>query len=155
MQSINNMSNQTLSTRKIADLDVSVLCLGTMTFGKPVERDDAIRIVHWALDHGINFIDTADMYEGYDRYLGSPGGVAETFVGEALKDRRQKAIVTTKVGNPIGGREYEGKGLSRPHILHQIDASLANAVTSAGIGLLELQLEVVQQVLGRPEVVVE
>jgi len=129
MQSNNNMSNQTLSTRKIADLDVSVLCLGTMTFGKPVERDDAIRIVHWALDHGINFIDTADMYEGYDRYLGSPGGVAETFVGEALMDRRQKAIVTTKVGNPIGGREYEGKGLSRPHILHQIDASLARLQT--------------------------
>lgn len=108
---------------------VSRICLGTMTFGNPVGRNDAIRIVHWALDHGINFIDTADMYEGYDRYLGSPGGVAETILGEALKDRRDRAVVTTKVGNPVGGSEYRGEGLSRTHIQHQIDASLSRLQT--------------------------
>ena len=45
-------------------LEVSCVCLGTMTFGTPVGREAAAGIVHWALDHGINFIDTADMYEG-------------------------------------------------------------------------------------------
>ena len=70
---------------------VSPICLGTMTFGNPVDRDNAIRLVHAALDNGINFIDTADMYEGYDRHLGSPGGVSEKFLGEALRDRRDQA----------------------------------------------------------------
>ena len=111
------------------DIDVSPICLGTMTFGDPVEHHDAIRIVHWALDHGINFIDTADMYEGYSRRAGSPGGVAETILGEALKDRRERAIITTKVGNAVGNRDYQGQGLSRTHILHQIDASLSRLQT--------------------------
>jgi len=104
---------------------VSPICLGTMTFGNPVDRDNAIRLVHAALDNGINFIDTADMYEGYDRYLGSPGGIAETILGEALLGRRERAVVTTKVGNSIGGSNYTGQGLSRAHIIHQINASLA------------------------------
>ena len=111
------------------EIAVSPICLGTMTFGNPVRRDNAIRLVHWALEHGINFIDTADMYEGYDRYLGSPGGVAETILGEAIQDRRQQAVVTTKVGNPVGGSDYKGQGLSRTHIVHQIDASLARLQT--------------------------
>jgi len=111
------------------DIEVSSICLGTMTFGNPVGQGDAIRIVHWALDHGINFVDTADMYEGYDRYLGSPGGVAERTLGEALKDRRHRAVVTTKVGNPVGSSDYGGQGLSRAHIVHQINASLARLKT--------------------------
>ena len=112
-----------------SDIEVSRLCLGTMTFGNPVGPEKAERIVHWALDHGINFIDTADMYEGYDRYLGSSGGVSETILGKALKGRRGQAVVTTKVGNPVGGSGYEGSGLSRGHILHQIDASLSRLQT--------------------------
>jgi len=111
------------------DIEVSRLCLGTMTFGNPVGSEEAVRIVHWALELGINFIDTADMYEGYDRYLGSSGGVAETILGEALKGRRSQAVVTTKVGNSVGGSGYEGSGLSRGHILHQINASLARLQT--------------------------
>ncbi len=110
------------------EIEVSPICLGTMTFGSPVERKDAIEIVHWALDHDINFIDTADMYEGYDRFQGSPGGVAESILGEALKDRRSQAIITTKVGSSIGG-DYAGSGLSRAHILHQIDVSLTRLQT--------------------------
>lgn len=102
-------------------LEVSPLCLGTMTFGAPVAEADAIRLTHWALDHGINFIDTADIYEGYNRFLGSPGGVAETILGKALQGRRAQAVVTTKVGNPVGTTE---KGLSRTHILRQIGSSL-------------------------------
>ena len=49
------------------DLAVFPLCLGTMTFGAPVAEAEAIMLTHWALDHGINFIDTANMYEGYAR----------------------------------------------------------------------------------------
>ena len=111
------------------EIDVSPICLGTMTFGDPVGRDDAIGIVHWALDHGINFIDTADMYEGYGRSVGSAGGVAETILGDALKGRRERAVVTTKVGSAVGSSEYAGQGLSREHILHQIDASLSRLQT--------------------------
>ncbi|MCX5659962.1 MAG: aldo/keto reductase [Planctomycetota bacterium] len=104
-------------------LRVSPLCLGTMTFGTPVAEADAIRIVHRALDQGINFFDTADIYEGYARVLGSPGGVAETILGKALAGRRDRAVVTTKVGNPVGAGP-DDTGLGRRHIQHQIDASL-------------------------------
>lgn len=106
------------------DLQVSEICLGTMTFGNPVEADEAVSLVHWALDHGINFIDTADIYEGYDRKLGSAGGVAETILGQALLGRREQAIVTTKVGNAVGDAQYHGDGLGETHMRHQIDASL-------------------------------
>jgi aryl-alcohol dehydrogenase-like predicted oxidoreductase len=109
-------------------IDVSVLCLGTMTFGTPVAKDDAVRLVHWALDHGINFFDTADIYEGYARVPGSAGGVAEKILGEALSGRRDRAVVTTKAGNSVGARP-EDSGLSRTHLKRQIEASLANLRT--------------------------
>ena len=111
------------------NLEVSRLCFGTMLFGNPVSHADGIRLVHWATDHGINFFDTADMYEGYDRYLGSPGGVSEAILGEALLKCREKAVVTSKVGNPVGGADYEGVGLGRKHILHQIEATLSRLRT--------------------------
>ena len=57
-----------------SDLSVSRLCLGTMTFGSPVAGPDAIRLVHYAAELGVNFIDTANMYEGYNRFAGSAGG---------------------------------------------------------------------------------
>ena len=111
------------------EIAVSALCLGTMTFGSPVPRADAVRLVHWALDHGVNFLDTADIYEGYDRHMGSRGGVAEEVLGEALRGKRDQAVVTTKVGNPVGEGEYEGSGLGRAHMLHQIDAGLGRMQT--------------------------
>jgi L-glyceraldehyde 3-phosphate reductase len=113
-----------MKTRKIADMDVSRLCLGTMTFGTPVNRSSAVDIIHWALDHGINFIDTADMYEGYARCLGSSGGVAEQFVGEALKDRREKAVITTKAGSPVDGPDSTFD-ISPAHLTRQLDRSLS------------------------------
>ena len=117
--------------REVGDtgIKVSSLCLGTMTFGTPVTESDAVRLVHWALDHGVNFIDTADIYEGYTRFLGSPGGVAERILGVALKGRRAQAVVTSKVGNSIGAGQYTGTGLGRKHILHQIDATLRRLQT--------------------------
>ncbi len=106
------------------DLKVSPLCLGTMTFGTPVNEPDSIALTHWALDHGINFLDTANMYEGYSRYVGSPGGVAEKILGKALKNRRDQAVVATKVGMKIGPADND-QGLSRAHVLREIDRSLS------------------------------
>ena len=111
------------------DLDVSVVCLGTMTFGTPVDQQGVDGIIDWCLDNGLNFIDTADMYEGYTRFLGSPGGKSEAYIGNALVGRRDQAVITTKVGNPVGDDSYSGTGLGRDHVLHQIDASLGRLRT--------------------------
>jgi aryl-alcohol dehydrogenase-like predicted oxidoreductase len=111
------------------DISVSPFCLGTMTFGRPVAERDALELVHFALAQGINFFDTADMYEGYDRRAGSAGGVAETILGKALRGRRDQAIITTKVGNAVGDGQYEGSGLSRQHITRQIETSLQRLQT--------------------------
>ena len=110
-------------------IKVSSICLGTMNFSNPVSDEDSIKMLHWALDHGINFIDTADIYEGYDRVLGSPGGKAESIIGDGLKEKRKQAIITTKVGNSVGGASYEGAGLGEKHITHQINASLKRMQT--------------------------
>jgi aryl-alcohol dehydrogenase-like predicted oxidoreductase len=109
-------------------LEVSPLCLGTMTFGTPVEEKEGISIVHWALDHGVNFVDTANIYQGYTRYIGSAGGVAETIIGKALEDRREQAVVATKVGMMIGPGPDDG-GLSRAHILRECHRSLERLAT--------------------------
>ena len=105
------------------DLNVSVICLGTMTFGTPVVEADAIKLTQWAVDNGINFIDTANMYEGYARHLGSAGGVAEEILGKALKDRRKQVVLATKVGMKVG-EAAEDEGTSPAAIGKQLDKSL-------------------------------
>ncbi|NTV38294.1 MAG: aldo/keto reductase, partial [Anaerolineales bacterium] len=104
-------------------LRVSTLCLGTMTFGTPVAEADAIRLTHAALERGVNFIDTANMYEGYARFVGSPGGVAEEILGKALIGIRDLVVLATKVGMKIGPAD-DDQGLSRTHILRELDRSL-------------------------------
>jgi aryl-alcohol dehydrogenase-like predicted oxidoreductase len=99
-----------------------------MTFGTPVAEADAISLTHQALDLGINFIDTANMYEGYKRYIGSPGGVAEEILGKALQGRRERVVLATKIGMKIGPAD-DDHGLSRGHILREIDRSLARLGT--------------------------
>lgn len=110
------------------DLLVSNLCLGTMTFGTPVEKNDAIKITQHAINYGMNFIDTADIYEGYTRYIGSPGGIAEAFLGSALKSCREKVILASKVGMKVGKND-DDQGLSRKHVLKMIDMSLGRLQT--------------------------
>ena len=110
------------------DIKVSPICLGTMTYGTPVVKDDAIRLTHLAIDVGINFIDTANMYEGYNRTIGSPGGVAEEILGEALAGRRDKVVITTKVGNLVGDGPDDG-GLGRKHVLRELEKSLTRMKT--------------------------
>jgi len=101
------------------DLVVPFACVGTMMFGKRANEAEAQRIVDAALDRGLNFFDTADMYQD---------GESERLVGRALKGRRERAIVATKVGY---GLDEEGKeeGLSRKAILWAIDRSLKNLET--------------------------
>jgi aryl-alcohol dehydrogenase (NADP+) len=103
-------------------LTVSRLCLGTMTYGTPDWRDWVLPeaagrpFIKRALEHGINFFDTADMYSR---------GVSEEVLGRALKDfaRRDQVVIATKVFYPMGEGPNDG-GLSRSHVLDAIDASL-------------------------------
>lgn len=83
-------------------LSVSRLCLGTMTFGSPVAEAEAVRLVHHAAALGVNFIDTANMYEGYNRCAGSAGGVAERIVAKAVEGRRDDFVIATKLGMKVG-----------------------------------------------------
>ena len=94
-------------------LKVSRICLGTMTFGTPVSDADSIRLVQGAIDLGINFIDTANVYEGYRRVLGSPGGVAEEILGQVLKGRRDQVLVATKVRMPMGRGPNDARSRDR------------------------------------------
>jgi aryl-alcohol dehydrogenase (NADP+) len=103
-------------------LTVSRLCLGTMTYGSPdwhpwtLDEAASRPFIRRALERGINFFDTADMYSR---------GASEEVLGRALKDfaRRDQVIVATKVFHPMGDGPND-KGLSRKHILDAIDASL-------------------------------
>jgi len=117
---------------------VSEIALGTATFGEIADRDDAERIVAVALDRGINFFDTADVYVG---------GRSEEIIGRALKPHRDRVILATKVGarvgddevalaasHRIGGLDHAARwtrgiaptdqGLSRKHLTAALESSL-------------------------------
>ncbi len=92
---------------------VSSICLGAMMFGGKTAPDDAYAIIDQAIDQGINFIDTANVYGR---------GAAETFLGEALKGRpRDSYVLATKLYFPMSATD---RGLSRAQIEKQLDASL-------------------------------
>ncbi len=97
-------------------IKVSPLCLGSMMFGAwgNTDHDDSVRIIHAALDGGINFIDTADMYAA---------GESEEIVGKALVDRRDKVILATKVHGPMSSDPNE-QGNSRRWIIQECENSL-------------------------------
>ncbi len=97
-----------------ADLKVSRLSLGTMTFGSSTDAATAERMVARALDAGINFFDTANVYNH---------GVAETFLGQALGSRRHQVIVATKVFGKMGDGP-DDSGLSHAAIRKAMDQSL-------------------------------
>lgn len=100
-------------------LKVSRVSFGTMTFGAQTDEATAHRIVDCCLDAGINFIDTANVYNR---------GAAETITGKILKGRRDKVILATKVCNKVGDAP-DDVGLSRAAMLKAIDASLARLGT--------------------------
>ena len=102
-----------MQVRRIGRLDVSVVGVGCNNFGGRIDADRSVRVVHAALDEGINFFDTADIYGG--------GGSSEEALGRALAGRRDEAIVATK----FGGRMPDGGAGGRPeYVRRACDASL-------------------------------
>jgi aryl-alcohol dehydrogenase-like predicted oxidoreductase len=97
-------------------IEVSHHCLGAMMFGSVANDDheDGVRIIHRALDAGINFVDTADMYSA---------GESEVIVGKALKGRRDDVVLATKFHFPLGEGRNRG-GNSRRYVVRAVEDSL-------------------------------
>ena len=113
---------------------VSRICVGTATFGvAPIERD-ADRVVHAALDLGINFFDTANVYgilSTFDRPGAPPAAErepAERILGRALAGRRDDVVIATKSCVEVGPGVND-RGLSRRHIIQQVENSLRRLET--------------------------
>ncbi len=100
-------------------LKVSAIGLGTNQFGGKVDAGLTKNIIHAALDIGINFIDTADVYQD---------GLSEEFIGRALAGRRQEALIATKVYYEVGEGPND-RGASRQHIMNGVEASLKRLKT--------------------------
>ena len=100
---------------------VSPLCLGAMNFGDPTDEEESIAIINCALDAGINFIDTANVYNA---------GESERIVGQALKEngRRDEVVLATKVYGRMGDGPNE-QGVSRYHIIKACEDSLRRLQT--------------------------
>jgi aryl-alcohol dehydrogenase-like predicted oxidoreductase len=107
------MDYRTLGTTGIT---VSHFCLGAMMFGQwgNPDHDECVRIVHAALDAGINFIDTADVYSA---------GESEEIVAKALAGRREEIVLATKVHGAMG-KDANERGNSRRWILREVENSL-------------------------------
>lgn len=102
-------------------LNVSRVCLGTMTFGFQIDEATSIRIMDTAADAGVTFIDTADVYPlggGLSRV-----GRTEEIVGRWLKGKRARFVLATKAVGEMGPSPWD-RGASRKHLLDAIDASL-------------------------------
>ncbi|HVU77365.1 MAG TPA: aldo/keto reductase [Gaiellaceae bacterium] len=103
-----------MRTRKLGPLEVTVVGLGCNNFGGRVDAEGTNAVVDAALDAGVTFFDTADVY-------GNAGG-SETLLGQALEGRRDQVVLATKWGKPMGdGAERRG---SRDYILRALEASL-------------------------------
>jgi aryl-alcohol dehydrogenase-like predicted oxidoreductase len=100
---------------------VSTLCLGTMMFGRSTNEQDSVTIIEHALDHGINFVDTANAYSA---------GASERFVGKALAGgRRAGVVLATKAFFPQDQKDPNARGLSRRHLIEACHASLQRLQT--------------------------
>ena len=100
-------------------LQVSEVCLGTMTFGVSVDEAAAKSIVDMAIDCGVDFIDTANTYAG---------GASEKLLGKALVGRREGVVLATKFTNPAG-KGPNDSGMSRKHIIQAVEDSLKRLQT--------------------------
>jgi aryl-alcohol dehydrogenase-like predicted oxidoreductase len=108
-----------MRTRKLGELDVTVVGLGTNNFGGRIDEDATRAVVDAALDAGVTFFDTADIY-------GDKGG-SETLLGRVLQGRRDEVVLATKFGKPMGdGAERRG---STEYIRRALDASLERLQT--------------------------
>jgi aryl-alcohol dehydrogenase-like predicted oxidoreductase len=102
-----------------AGVKVSPICLGTMMFGGQTSEADSIPIMHKALDQGVNFFDTANIYNA---------GESEVVVGKAIADRREKVVLATKGRGPMGEGPND-KGASRLQMVRALDDSLRRLKT--------------------------
>jgi aryl-alcohol dehydrogenase-like predicted oxidoreductase len=102
-----------------SNLKVSTLCLGTMMFGKQTPDDDAARMVASAKDHGINFIDTADVYNE---------GRSEAVLAKLMAGQRSHWVLASKLGNSVG-KVINQSHYSRRWIMQQTDTILARLNT--------------------------
>ena len=114
-----------------SNLQVSTLCLGTMMFGDQTGQDEAERIVADAHHHGVNYIDTADVYTR---------GASESMVGQLLLGQRHDWVLATKLGNKMSERVNESQ-FSRTWMLREIDASLARLQTDY-VDILYMHLDI-------------
>jgi aryl-alcohol dehydrogenase-like predicted oxidoreductase len=93
---------------------ISPICLGTMMFGGPTPEAEAISMIHAAVERGVNFLDTANMYNA---------GESERVVGKAIADRRDRVVLATKGRQRVGDGPND-QGASRLHLMRELDASL-------------------------------
>ncbi|HEU0316792.1 MAG TPA: aldo/keto reductase, partial [Solirubrobacteraceae bacterium] len=110
---VRDMEQRTLGRTGVK---VTPLCLGAMMFGAwgEPDHDESIRIIHAALDAGIDFIDTADVYSA---------GESEEIVGKALKGKRADIVLATKLGIPMDD-DPNHRGGSRRWIITEVENSL-------------------------------
>src|SRR6202158_6033026 len=112
-----------MKTRRMGrtGLKVSEICLGTMTFGYQCDERTSVAIMDKAAEHGVQFIDTADVYP----VPPSPetAGRSEAIVGSWLQGKRDRFVLATKCRMRVGQGPND-EGLSRRHILHAVDDSL-------------------------------
>src|SRR5262245_26804096 len=101
-------------------LKISPICLGTMMFGGPTDEATSSRIIAKAREAGINFIDSADAYNG---------GQSEVVVGRAISNSRQSWILATKLANQIGDDPNRG-GLSRRWVMQAAQRALRGLRTA-------------------------
>ena len=100
-------------------LKVSAIGLGTNNFGRRLDADASALVINHALDMGVNMIDTSNSYgDGY----------SEEYIGRALKGKRERAIIATKVSSVVGEGPNDG-GNSRQHIMAEVENSLRRLKT--------------------------
>jgi len=116
-----------VQTRKIGSLEVTVIGLGTNSFGFGMEAEQVPRVVDVALDVGINFFDTADSYDE-----------SEVRLGQALGRRRDQVLIATKFGYPIRGEEGTG-GANPDYVRRALEGSLRRLGTDR-IDLYQLHI---------------
>jgi aryl-alcohol dehydrogenase-like predicted oxidoreductase len=113
-----------METRELGQtgVQVSPLCLGAMMFGAwgNPDHDEGIRTIHAALDAGVNFVDTADVYAR---------GESEEIVGKALKGRRDSVVLATKVHGQMHDTDPNQQGNSRRWIMQEVESSLKRLQT--------------------------
>lgn len=102
-----------------AGIKVSPVCLGTMMFGGQTSEADSIAIMHKALDQGVNFFDTANVYNA---------GESEVVVGKAIQDRRSEVVLATKGRQPMG-KGPNDQGATRVHLTKALEDSLKRLQT--------------------------